>query len=63
MKMKKNVKLRIIMSSETLEKIRQLAKEQHLAMSTYCMKKIDSPPELARIEFLLEDIKRMMKHG
>ena len=60
--MKKNVKLRIIMSSETLEQIRKSAKEQNLAMSTYCMRKINTPPELVRIEFLLEDIKRMLKH-
>jgi len=48
------------MSSETLERIRKLAKEQNLAMSTYCMRKINSPPELVKIEFLLEELNKKL---
>jgi len=54
--MKKNAKLRIVMDSEQLEKIRKLATEQKISMSLYCLKKINTPPELARIENMLLNI-------
>ncbi len=54
--MKKNAKLRIIVTSEMLEDIKRRAREHSMTMSSYCLRKINNPSEMQRIELLLKDI-------
>jgi len=58
--MKKNAKLRIILDSEYLEKIKQRAKEEKLSISSYCRRKLNTPSEMARIEYLLLELNQKL---
>ena len=56
--MKKNVQFQLRIESEVLEKLRQQAKDAGITISEECRQKIDSPPQLLRIELKIDKIER-----
>lgn len=55
-----NAQLHLILSSESLEKLRKEADKLGLTISKLCRDKLLSPPPLDRIELALEQINKKL---